>query len=170
MMGPKFRLGPRTETAHQRPVAKMHGSAGEVMTFTVRGRSRDALLKLGIIANLTTTRDTPVKREQSPEREATPGVMKVENEIDNIVDSDDEVGVAPRRIKLEEPEAQVQATQTPAATESATTPASGVHERTKKRKALEDELGQIEEEERLLELRQRKRRVRMELARIEEDN
>jgi hypothetical protein len=45
-----------------------------------------------------------------------------------------------------------------------------VHERTKKRKALEDELEQIEEEERLFELRQRKRRVRMELARIEEDN
>jgi hypothetical protein len=88
----------------------------------------------------------------------------------NIVDSDDEVEVAPRRIKLEEPEAQVQATQTPAATESATTPASGVHERTKKRKALEDELEQIEEEDRLLEARQRKRRVRMELARFEEDN
>jgi hypothetical protein len=148
----------------------MHGSAGEVMTFTIRGRSRDALQKLGIIANDTTTWDTPVKREQIPERKATPGVMKVENDVVNIVDSEDGVEVAPRRIKLEEPEAQVQATQTPAATESAITPASGVHERTKKRKALEDELEQIEEEERLFELRQRKRRVRMELARIEEYN
>jgi hypothetical protein len=170
MMGPQFPLGPRTQRVHQRETMKMRGAEGQAMTFTIRGRSRDALQKLGIIADDTTTQDAPVKREPSPEREATPGVMKVENDIVNIVDSDDEVEVAPRRIKLEEPEAQVQATQTPAATESATTPASGVHERTKKRKALEDELDQIEEEERSLELRQRKRRVRVELARIEEDN
>jgi hypothetical protein len=126
------------------------------MTFTIRGRSRAALQALGIIAEDITIRETPVKLE-APEREATPGVMKVENDVVEIVDSEDEVEVAPRRIKVEEPEvnadSQVQ---------------SGSNDRGKKRKALEAELEQIEEEERLLELRQRKRRVQEELALLEE--
>ena len=94
---------------------------------------------------------------EAPEREATPGVMKVENDVVEIVDSEDEVEVAPRRIKVEEPEvnadSQVQ---------------SGSNDRGKKRKALEAEFEQIEEEERLVDLRQRKRRVREELALLEE--
>ena len=135
------------------------------MTFTIRGRSRDALQRLKIIADDTTTRDTPVKREPSPEREATPGAMKVENDIVNIVDSEDEVEAVRPRIKVEDPDA---ATQTSAATESAAP--TSTNERTKKRKALEDELEELEDEERLTELRQRKRRLRRDLALLEEDN
>jgi hypothetical protein len=59
------------------------------MTFTIRGRSRAALQALGIIAEDITIRETPVKLE-APEREATPGVMKVENDVVEIVDSEDE--------------------------------------------------------------------------------
>lgn len=132
------------------------------MTFTIRGRSRAALQGLGIIAEDITIRETPVKQE-APEREATLGVMKVENDVIEIVDSEDEVEPVPRRIKVEEQDA----TQTPAATDSATPLRDD--ERTKKRKALEDELEQVEDEERLLELRQRKRRLRRDLALLEGD-
>lgn len=125
----------------------MGGAEGQCMTFTIRGRSRGALQALGIIAEDITIRETPVKLEAS-EREATPGVMKVENDVVEIVDSEDEV---------EEPEVNADSRVQ-----------SGSNDRGKKRKALEAELEQIEEEERLLGLRQRKRRVREELALLEE--
>jgi hypothetical protein len=157
MMGPQLPLKPQTEKAYQREVAKMRGPEGDVMIFKIRGRSRVALQKLGIIAE-DTAPGTPVKKEPSPEREATPGVMKVENDvIDTTASEEAEVEVVPRRVKVED-EATISGSPV------------NINERTRKRKALEDELEDIEEQERLLELRQRKRRVRMELARIEEAN
>jgi hypothetical protein len=193
MMGPEFSLGPQTETAYQRKVMKMRGAEGQVMTLTMRGRSRATLQGLGIIVDdITTTGDTPVKEEQGPEREATPGVMKVENDIVSIVDSEDEVEVPARRIKQEEETRAVEDNvvaidddeddekvkvdvgrrrikleqQDDNADQQANL---GADERTKKRKALEDELEQVEEEERLLELRQRKRRLRKDLALHEDE-
>jgi hypothetical protein len=193
MMGPEFSLGPQTETAYQRKVMKMRRAEGQVMTLTMRGRSRAALQGLGIIVDdITTTGDTPVKEEQGPEREATPGVMKVENDVVSIVDSEDEVEVPARRIKQEEEtravEDNVIAIDDDEADEKVKVDVGrrrikleqqddnadqqanlGADERTKKRKALEDELEQMEEEERLLELRQRKRRLRKDLALHEDE-
>jgi hypothetical protein len=193
MMGPEFGLGPRTKTVHQREVARMWGDEGQVMTFMVRGRSRAALQGLGIIADdITTTGDTPVKEEQGPEREATLGVMKVENDVVSIVDSEDEVEVPARRIKQEDEtraaednvigidddeddeKIKVDVGRRRIKLEQQDDNADqqenlGADERTQKRKALEDELEQVEEEERLLELRQRKRRLRRDLALLEDE-
>lgn len=84
--------------------------------------------------------------------------MKVENDVVDIIDSEDEDEVASRRVKVED-------------TNTTTTRGTPVNvdDRTRKRKVLEDELQEIEDEERLLELRQRKRPLQRDLALLEDD-
>lgn len=121
----------------------------------------DALQQLGIIP-----RDIapPVKLEQDDAgREQGVRIMKVENDVVSIDDSDDDFEHPLRPIKLEEQEFhQVQAAHTPETAQSSN------NHRIEKRKALDAELEEIEDEKRIIELRKRERRLRQEVARLED--
>jgi hypothetical protein len=143
-----IQAGSQVKAIHQHERLSRAEDERDAMTFKILGRSRNALQALGMIEK--------------------PGILKAGYEIISMIDSEDKVEVVPRRIKVKEQGARFQATQTPAATQLSTH-LSG-NDRGKKRKLLEDELEQVEDEERLLELKLRKRRLQRDLARLEEED